>query len=414
VTLTGPQAAWVQLSGTYTVQNATCAFIGLALRATDATTGSVGATVWWENAQVWQTSKGNTMPYCELRFLQSPARLIVSGLLGDLPAPAFFALGTYLASWPTGSLLNIAVGRRGQLSATDRLVAPSNGYYGTALSPTGIAVLDAASFGGYYVQASVASGGWNPRAFSFSPADSPGVYHLFARFLTQQLLANLGNVQVRLGTQQRSQAWYGQPNQSDTLGNVFGPYTAPMAASSAWQVVDAGQLNVPALPAGALSDPTQTILTPRQSWVDNTGGGSTCQIGWQALVPIDGSLLMAVINNPSNAPFALTNQWLWAYFDGLGVPTNQPAAWTTSVESMPMPNPAHAGGGPGTTQSGAINVNSGGDPYLTLDPTLELSGSVGLGNGGVNELVAYVADQSAAVLPFFGEIAYSPLYLYPR
>jgi len=118
---------------------------------------------------------------------------------------------------------------------------------------------------------------------------------------------------------------------------------------------------------------------------------------------------MGLINNPSNSPFAVTQQWLWSYFDGLGTPSNQPVAWTTSVESGPTPNPAHAGGGPGTNGSGAINVNSGADPYLTLDPTLEIGG-----NGGVNELVGYIADGNAAVLALYGEIAYSPLYLYPR
>jgi hypothetical protein len=45
-----------------------------------------------------------------------------------------------------------------------------------------------------------------------------------------------------------------------------------------------------------------------------------------------------------------------------------------------------------------------------LDPTLQLSGQ----SGGINQMVAYVADQAGTVLPFYGELAYSPLYLYPR
>jgi hypothetical protein len=36
------------------------------------------------------------------------------------------------------------------------------------------------------------------------------------------------------------------------------------------------------------------------------------------------------------------------------------------------------------------------------------------GQAGVNQLVAYVADGGAAVLPFAAEIAYDPLYLWPR
>ncbi len=45
-----------------------------------------------------------------------------------------------------------------------------------------------------------------------------------------------------------------------------------------------------------------------------------------------------------------------------------------------------------------------------LDPTLQNTGLT----DGVNQMAAYVADQNGAVLPFYGELAYSPLYLYPR
>ncbi len=74
-----------------------------------------------------------------------------------------------------------------------------------------------------------------------------------------------------------------------------------------------------------------------------------------------------------------------------------------------MPNPAHAGGGPGTQTSGAININSGADPYLTLDPAQQLAG-----NGGVNTLVGCVTDGSGTVLPLHLELQYTPLYLWPR
>ena len=45
-----------------------------------------------------------------------------------------------------------------------------------------------------------------------------------------------------------------------------------------------------------------------------------------------------------------------------------------------------------------------------LDPTLAPAGQ----SAGVNQLGAYVADQAGAVLPFFAELAYLPLCLYPR
>jgi hypothetical protein len=63
--------------------------------------------------------------------------------------------------------------------------------------------------------------------------------------------------------------------------------------------------------------------------------------------------------------------------------------------------------------TGVINVNSGADPYLLLDPTLQPARQSGQSTG-VNQFGAYVSDQAGAVLPFFAELAYSPLYLYPR
>jgi hypothetical protein len=75
-----------------------------------------------------------------------------------------------------------------------------------------------------------------------------------------------------------------------------------------------------------------------------------------------------------------------------------------------VPNPAHGGGGAGTQNTGAINVNSGGDPYLVLDPTLQLAGH----SGGIKQMVAHVADQAGTVLPFCAELANSPLYLNPH
>jgi hypothetical protein len=96
-------------------------------------------------------------------------------------------------------------------------------------------------------------------------------------------------------------------------------------------------------------------------------------------------------------------------FDGLSVASGGTAAWTYSLEATALPSPAHAGGGPGTQATGAININSGADPYLSLDPAQQLAG-----NGGVNQLAGYIADGAGAVLPLHAEIQYSPLYLWPR
>lgn len=81
-------------------------------------------------------------------------------------------------------------------------------------------------------------------------------------------------------------------------------------------------------------------------------------------------------------------------------------SWAYSIESGPAPNPGAGAGGPGTQATGGVNVNSGADPYLTLDP----------GQAGVNQVVAIIADasSSASVLPCFAGVSHSPLYLEPR
>ncbi len=411
---------------------ATTAYLEVMLRSYDATANeSAGGTIWFDNAQVWNAAAlGNnqtSMPYCELVSPQAPVQWLLSGLLGDLPAPAYVALGVYLASWPTSSVLNVALGRGAQSSATARLVGNSTGFN---LAGGGVtSLLDPASYGGWYVATAPGSGGWNPRAFSPLASDQPGVYHLLARLLTQETGGNVGSVEVRVDTMQRQTAWYGQGGDvtslADLLGSYYGPFSFPFTQGNTWTVVDAGQAQLPPFAGGALSDPTQTYLTPRPQIADLASNSVLAQASWQLLLPVDGSLVLGVVNNPSNGPFTVAGQWLWNYVDGLLV--NRAAqggggdgpAWTLSVEASSVPNPAHAGGGPGTQGTGSINANSGADPYLTLDPTA----SQVLPNGGgpntpgaVNVLAGYISDGTASgnVGAIAGEVRYSPLYLYPR
>lgn len=423
--LAGNQGAWAQLSGTVAaVANAFCA--SMVLRVTDTAVAgeSAGGAVWFDNAQCWdQTATGAaTMPYCELRFPQAPAQLLVSGLQGDLPAPAAALIGTYLASWPLGSSLTWALARRGSASAAARMVGGGVGFQPAnsgGASPSIAAALDAASYGGHYLTTTLGAS-FNPRAFSTAPADMLGAYHLFGRFWSAQSAANLPNVQTRVVTQQRSQPWFGAGDLSDQTGQYNGPWSAPLAAASTWTLTDSGQVNVPALPAGALTDLAQGYLTPRAQWQDLSASGAAFRANWQALLPVDGALLLGAASNPANGPFAIATSWLWLYADGLlsarGGPADGPAV-TLSVEAAALPNPARGGGGPGDQSSGSIGVNSGADPYLTLDPTIICppgAGGLGAGGPGVNQLTALIADGAGAVLPVACDLIYTPLYLHPR
>jgi hypothetical protein len=416
---TGAVASWTQYTWSLTT-GANCAYVVVGLGVQDTVAGaSANDTVWWDNAQVWNQSTTGVaaggMPYCELRFSQSPAQLLVSGLLGDLPTPAQLALGTFLANWAKGSTLGYAIGRRGSYAASFQGAAPSIGVFNTMFSPQATPVLDATSYGGYYVKATVNnSTGWNPRAFSPKATDALGVYHLLTRYRTQD--ATPAGVQVRVRTEENLDPWYAAVATLRSIGTYWGPYVSPLAAGNVWTVCDAGQAALPPFARGALRDDSQMYEIPRPEWVGTTGGGAEGDSSWMALLPVDGSLLAGIVNNPANNGIAaVTNQWLWSYFDGLL--TSRAAAgdgpgWTYSLEGLvALASPGHGGGGAGTQGTGNINVNSAADPSLTLDPSLV--GGAGQ-SGGINQMVGYIADSAGAVLPLHAEIQYSPLYLWPR
>lgn len=418
-------SGWVQLTGSY-VTGASCAWIALRLEALDTTVGSVGGTVWFDNVQCWnETTTGQTsMPYCELGFAHSPAQLLITGILGDMPSPALVSVGAWISSMATGYGAIVALGRRAQASANAQMVGNSVGYYGTGVSPQSIAVLDANSYGGYYAQATV-NPQWNPRAFSFAPADLLGVFHLINRFYTAEANNLSTDVETRIVTQQKTGAWYGNTSNLDQLGAYYGPYTSPIQSSAVWSVVDSGEVRVPALPAGAATDLTQNYLTPRPQWGDLNTGGSTCRSNWQCLLPVDAETLILQVINADNAPFALSNEWLWVYADGLATQRGDPTAATYSLESAPTPNPGHGGGGYGTGGTGALSVNSEASTYMMLDPLVNVAAVSGAttaaGGSGVNQFAGYamvapydVAAADATGTPMRVELRYSPLYLYPR
>jgi hypothetical protein len=339
--------------------------------------------------------------------------LVLSGLVGDLPAPCYLALGTYVASLPTGGALSLYVGRKAMTSPRAQLVGASYGAFSAAFSPQGFAQLDASSYGGFDSYASVGSGGWNPKALSLLASDASGIYHLLARIKTAQIVGNLPLITLRAATAQQTDAWFNQVGGADIVGQWAGTYATPFSQQNVWTIADAGQAQMPPFPQGALTDPSQLYLVPRAQWQDTSGSPQNGYTNWQALLPIDGSLIVASVNNPSNSAGAVTNSWLWSYSDGLLLNRSgaqDGASWTYSVETKAQPNPAVGAGGSGTSSSGAVNVNSGADPCLTVDPAqIGANGSV-----GVNQLVAIVSDQAGGVYSCFGEVSYSPLYLEPR
>lgn len=417
-TITGNVTSWTIRSGTITT-GTSCAYVATVLSAADTSApgASANATVWFDNVQVWnQTTTGmSSMPYCELRFLQGPSSLVVSGLAGDMVAPALCSLGLPVSGWGPGSTITYAVGRRPYASANFRGVGSAYGRYDGGASPQATAILDSASYGGYYAKATLATK-FEPIAFGgMHTSDLQGTYQLWHRFQTSQ--TTVANVVSRsiVNVQQLSQPWIPTVN---PLTVAFNPFNPTISAANTWTLCNAGLAVVPPFSFNPTADPTQTYMVPYAQLVDTTNNGATGSENWEALIPVDGPLVTGIVNNPSNSGTTVTNI-VWLYLDGLGEPVSSgpldrvsPYAATYSIESGPLANPGAGVGSIGNQNTAYINVNGSADPYLTLDPTLD-TGS-GAAQIGVNQLVAFMATNAATISPLYCEMAYSPLYLYPR
>lgn len=387
--VTGNQSSWTTLNATYTTQT-TCVYADLALSVVD-TAASAGGSVWWDNVQVWnQTYTGlAAMPYCELRFSQSPAQLMVSGILGDAPAPAMIALGTYFTNMISGEQMTFALGRRQFVGSATQLAAAMSSPSSTAV------VLTPTAYGGFYSAKTL--NGWGPFMVPAQTlANGQGTYHGIVRAWTAEsalttVTAAL-DVQQSIGTIQ--------------LALIYGTNLNVFSSASTWTIADLGQMSIPFEGRIGYNGMRNLANITSQSYVqltDNTGS-TTFQVNWGALLPVDGGVVIGTLTNPSNAG-ANAATWAFVYVDGTNAPYAQ---LTRSLEASSVPYPANGMGGIGTLTTGFINLVSTADPYLTLDPSLTVAGTP------VNQMLGILSDQLGAVFPLTCDIAYSPLYLIPR
>lgn len=401
--VTGSQAAWMALSGTLTT-GASTAYLDVMLRVQDTSVAgeSANGTVWFDNVQVWnQTTTGlTTMPYCELRFPQSPAQLMVSGVTGDIPTPAQVAFSAFQSSFNAGATLSFAIGRR--------IVATPNGQLAGGIF--GANILDAASYGGCYQIVASPSSSFGS-ALSGRLADMAGVYHLYARALTLQSSGNLSNMTSRVESVEGVGLWI---SNTDTwqFYSAYVPMWSGGYITDTWGMVDAGQVTMPPSTFGVLQDPTQTDYVIYTQMSDSSSSQRDLHWNWQMALPVDGGLLLGTIINASNSNINLSNKWVWGYFDGLGPQTGGAVGWAVSTAISPLPTPNSASGGQGFATSGGISINNAADPYLSLDPT---ASGVAMGAAaGVNQFAAYITDGALDVLNMHTEFQYVPLYLFPR
>lgn len=398
----GVQAAYAA-TGAYTLSGswatgASCAYADVALHVADTVAGnSANGIVWLDNVLVYdQTATGQTgaagMPWCDLRGPSSPYQVVVSGLQGDVPAPCALQFATYIASFPHGSSFTFKIGRSAGAARAARFVAP----VGSMIYGTPAWALDATAYGGY-VPAAGQLGGYVAIAFpAVDAATYTGTYRLLCRAKTTQ--ATFGKVFL--------QSLYVQ---------YSGGKTYPFAAANQWTPVDLGYLPVPNTPQGALNDPT---VAQGALWINyqdtNAGSPSTGYVNWEALLPVDGSLLTGTIYNGNTIyvpNYDYSNSWVWVYGDGLLAQQGKPASWTTSIETSAYQQEATDGaGGPANPTNAGISGGSITDSYLTVDPTVRPSG----GTVSANLLVAIISDSAANAYPFVCDLAYSPLYLIPQ
>ncbi|HEU5424115.1 MAG TPA: hypothetical protein VFU72_11285, partial [Nitrolancea sp.] len=419
--VSGNLASWTALHATYTVTNASCAYISVAVRSGSSNAGSAGATVWFDNVQCWnQTRTGQTtMSYHELRFPNNPCQLLLSGLQGDVAAPVALSLGLYISgTWAASSAIKLLLGRRQVAQAGAQLLGQAFIFS----QQTG--VLASTVYGGYYVSFANMSD-WQPLCLSQRPADALGTYHLLGLAQSALSAGNLANLKVRTRIYQSLARWATAAGLPGDLSEYLAPYITQGAggmtitAQNLWTLLDAGQAPIPSFAQGALNDPTGTYFTPTHEFTDTNVSHATTLVNWSALLPTDGALLTATLNNPTNSIAAPAAQWLWTYLDGLYQPFTATQGgqaspgWTYSVESGPTANASSGAGGPGTTGQGTINVNLAADPLLTVDPTVDVSGVSGA--RGVNQLVVVANDATGGnTWALHAELQYSPLYLFPR
>lgn len=400
---------WDQLTIQVTT-GASTAYVVVAARLFDTTAAaSSGATLWIDNTQCWDemTTGMQSMPYCELRFLQSPAQLVISGIQGDQPAPILMAFGTYVSTLNTGQSLTFGIGRKATTGAKALLTSYALAVPGVSM------VLSSSAYGGFYVTENGTMGSFIfPARGIISPMpDTQGIYHLLTLQQTQE--SGYFDVFVQLVSGEQDPAFA-----NTKLSQYQGALLTPFTNFNIWQPCDLGLLSIPNFSLTATS-PQNLFTWGTNVSVKDVAGTSAELVGWHLLLPYDAETLLGTILNPSGYS-NLSNKWLWFFNDALILSqrTTYPQAWqiqaigtTLAVPNTPQPYPQYAVGGAGTTTGSFIALNPTGSSFLRVDPTQTTPNSGGL---GVNQYGAFITDNNGTVLPFVSSVQYSPYFLYQR
>lgn len=392
-TVTGTPSGWTRLLGTLTA-GASTAYAAIVLQAQDTSGAgnSANAVVWFENCQVFnQTTMGVTfMPYCELWFSQTPCVMVVSGLLGDVPAPAVITAGT---NWGGTTTLTLYMGRRlvqtsyptMQLAATAFPFAPA----GTTVA------LSNTDYSGFHITYPVASGLAIDTTFGTNAADWIGTFHLLCRAETTG------------GATPTAQSWaigtlYGNNPALSSFALFNTSLVQPFAANGVQTMVDLGQVIFPPNAPTTFADVTQaaTLL----QLMTNTGSQASVNVipNGVLLLPTDGETIIINVTNPSS----VTNLYIAMVMDG----------WQSSLAFLYSASPVFAlanafSAGQATSLLGnsETSLTATGNRRVLVDPNLP-----GRNGTGVNQWGVLMTDANAAVYPLIAQLSYVPQYLYPQ
>ncbi len=241
----------------------------------------------------------------------------------------------------------------------------------------------------------------DPVFFCNTSADMLGAYHLY--ILTYVATSSPSGAIYHVHVRQLQKPWFTYlTSATGMLSETYTPFITSLAAASTWLWNDYGQIVLPTTRNTGQANTSNIYILPYPHIFSTDT--VAMRMGMGALVPVDGDVFLATLNNPTLAQNDITNYWLWVYWDG----DNTATAY--SLETGPIANPAVGGGSYGNaTVSQSVNINPTGDSIGYVDPTTNFSAT----SGGVNQWCIVAADDAGTAYPVAVDIQYSPRYLQP-
>lgn len=380
--VTGNQS-WTKLSGSLTT-GANTLYLGLQIRAVDATNASANGVITVDNCSWWdQTQTGMlTMPYCELRFPQAPAQLVISGVMGDIPAPAQLLLGIYMSFFilSRSVVITCQLARR-PIAVTSPQLVWGAGYAGSIPSGQSM-VLDTSAWGGCYHKTPTGGNNTGLSTDSATLQSWNGQFHVLAR---AQITGATTPSAIGLNMA------FSQPNGTSPSSTIY-----PFSANSSWTIGDTGY----SVPVGGLVSGLNNLTRNLVAAAPQVNGlVSFFLTNYLAFLPVDGEMIIVSLKSTSTGS---GGGWSNFLHDGLSGTVTYMSIITSSNDTFLLDYFAPVGGG-STFQT----VQSLAASRMYVDPALVGANAT----HGVNQFVMTATDDQYDILGCALDVIYSPCYL---